>query len=277
MSGPTAADEIRARKTIWAIIPMTDEVMRFEIAKLSLEKGDTLVVKVDQILSREQVAHVHDLFMALSLPENVKVLVLTGGMPYSDCYTQENVDILESENRKLKAEAAHWKERHDIVLQKHIECCGVAYAPPITDEMVMAGAKAMVLLGRDNRVKGAELPTRLEEARACLEAAYSVSREKEALRARLSQDELDELEARDMTNEQRRKFWEWRRRYPQVSTGKGVHLMKLFYHPAGPLVTYREGMLLISDLNPEVSTKWRMSRAEMLGFAWRCLVAACRG
>jgi hypothetical protein len=26
--------------------------------------------------------------------------------------------------------AAHWKERHDIVLQKHIECCGIAKAAP---------------------------------------------------------------------------------------------------------------------------------------------------
>ena len=58
---------------------MTD-VMRFEIAKLSLEKGDTLVVKVGQILSPEQVDRVREIFAELSLPENVRVLVLTGGM-----------------------------------------------------------------------------------------------------------------------------------------------------------------------------------------------------
>lgn len=50
--------------------------------------------------------------------------------------------------------------------------------------------------------------------------------------------------------------------------------MKLFYHPAGPLVTYRDGMLLISDLNPEVATKWTMNRTEMLRFGWRCIRCA---
>lgn len=39
--------------------------------------------------------------------------------------TRRELEILEL--RKL---ASHWKERHDEVLQKHIECCGVAQAAP---------------------------------------------------------------------------------------------------------------------------------------------------
>ncbi len=53
--------------------------------------------------------------------------------------------------------------------------------------------------------------------------------------------------------------------------------MKLFYEPCGPLMTYRAGMLKISDLNPEVCTQWRMSRMEMLRLAWRCLLASVSG
>jgi hypothetical protein len=52
--------------------------------------------------------------------------------------------------------------------------------------------------------------------------------------------------------------------------------MKLFYAPCGPLMTYREGLLKISDLNPEIATKWQMSRWEMFRMGWRCIVAACR-
>lgn len=49
----------------------------------------------------------------------------------------------------------------------------------------------------------------------------------------------------------------------------------LFFHPTGPLVQYAaDGVLHIADLNPEVKTKWRMSRKEMLKFAWRCARAA---
>lgn len=52
--------------------------------------------------------------------------------------------------------------------------------------------------------------------------------------------------------------------------------MKLFYEPCGPLMTYRDGALKISDLNPEVATKWQMSRWEMLCLGWRCIVASLR-
>ena len=43
------------------------------------------------------------------------------------------------------------------------------------------------------------------------------------------------------------------------------------------MVKYETGLLYIEDLNPEIKTKWRMSRGEMLRFGWRCLVAAVRG
>jgi hypothetical protein len=50
--------------------------------------------------------------------------------------------------------------------------------------------------------------------------------------------------------------------------------MTLFWHPAGPLLAYRSGMLEIKDLNPELETRWRMSRMEMLRLGCKCLVAA---
>lgn len=50
--------------------------------------------------------------------------------------------------------------------------------------------------------------------------------------------------------------------------------MTLFWHPTGPKLSYRNGVLHVSDLNPEVSTKWTMSRSEMLALGWRCIWAA---
>jgi hypothetical protein len=56
---------------------------------------------------------------------------------------------------------------------------------------------------------------------------------------------------------------------------KGVVRMTTIYmDQTGPLVRYGDGLLLIEDLNPEVKTQWRMSRADMLRFAWRCVRAA---
>lgn len=52
--------------------------------------------------------------------------------------------------------------------------------------------------------------------------------------------------------------------------------MTIFWHPTGPFVKYEDGFLHTEDLNPEVKTKWRMSRGEMLRFGWRCMVAALR-
>jgi hypothetical protein len=53
--------------------------------------------------------------------------------------------------------------------------------------------------------------------------------------------------------------------------------MTIFWKAWGPLVRYRSGTLFIEDLNPEIKTKWTLSRGEMLRFGWRCMVAAVRG
>jgi hypothetical protein len=50
--------------------------------------------------------------------------------------------------------------------------------------------------------------------------------------------------------------------------------MTLFWHQTGPLLRYVEGALEIEDLNPEIKTRWRMSRAEMFRLGCRCLLAA---
>lgn len=50
--------------------------------------------------------------------------------------------------------------------------------------------------------------------------------------------------------------------------------MTLFWHPTGPKVSYREGILHVSDLNPQVETRWRMSRWEMVKLGFACLNAA---
>jgi len=52
--------------------------------------------------------------------------------------------------------------------------------------------------------------------------------------------------------------------------------MNIFWHPTGPLVEFKDGFLHISDLNPEIKTKWRMSRWEMFVFGLRSIVAAAR-
>ena len=52
--------------------------------------------------------------------------------------------------------------------------------------------------------------------------------------------------------------------------------MTLFWNSAGPLIRYAEGILHVEDLNPEVKTKWRMSRIEMVALGWRCIIAAIR-
>jgi hypothetical protein len=50
--------------------------------------------------------------------------------------------------------------------------------------------------------------------------------------------------------------------------------MTLFWHQTGPLMRYADKTLEISDLNPELHTKWRMTRTEMLGLGFRCIIAA---
>jgi hypothetical protein len=61
----------------------------------------------------------------------------------------------------------------DVVRDIFQEEIGRATRPTITDEMAAAGAKAMVLLCQDHRDRGGHLPSRLQEALACLNAALS--------------------------------------------------------------------------------------------------------
>ena len=49
--------------------------------------------------------------------------------------------------------------------------------------------------------------------------------------------------------------------------------MRLFFDPSGPMLTYRLGLLEISDLNPEMHVQWRMTRWEMFKLGMRCLLA----
>jgi hypothetical protein len=48
----------------------------------------------------------------------------------------------------------------------------------------------------------------------------------------------------------------------------------IFCDPTGPMIKYGSDTMKIADLNPEVETKWRMSRWEMVKLGWRCIVAA---
>ena len=49
----------------------------------------------------------------------------------------------------------------------------------------------------------------------------------------------------------------------------------LLMQPEGPMVRYtHDRMLMVDDLNPEIKTKWRMSRGEMFRFGWNCIMAA---
>jgi hypothetical protein len=52
--------------------------------------------------------------------------------------------------------------------------------------------------------------------------------------------------------------------------------MTIFWHWTGPLVKYEGGFLHIEVLNPEMKTKWRMSRSAMLRFGWRSIISAFR-
>jgi hypothetical protein len=52
--------------------------------------------------------------------------------------------------------------------------------------------------------------------------------------------------------------------------------MTLFWHKTGPLLKYESGILYVEDLNPEIKTRWTMSRGEMFSLGWRCIVAAMR-
>lgn len=69
----------------------------------------------------------------------------------------------------------------------------------------------------------------------------------------------------------------WRLR---IHEKEGVELFSvrkptiIHMHHTGPLLKYGGGFLRVEDLNPEIKTKWRMGRLDMLKMAWRSLVAA---
>ena len=50
--------------------------------------------------------------------------------------------------------------------------------------------------------------------------------------------------------------------------------MTLYCHRAGPRIQYGGKMLYIEDLNPEMKTKWAMSRKEMFILGWRFMIAS---
>ncbi len=47
----------------------------------------------------------------------------------------------------------------------------------------------------------------------------------------------------------------------------------LYWNECGPWVAY-DGMLHVQDLNPEVKTKWKMSRWDMIKLGFKCIRAA---
>jgi hypothetical protein len=52
--------------------------------------------------------------------------------------------------------------------------------------------------------------------------------------------------------------------------------MTIFWAGWGPLMRYQHGFLDIEDLNPEIKTRWRMSRWEMARVGFRFIVAALK-
>jgi hypothetical protein len=49
---------------------------------------------------------------------------------------------------------------------------------------------------------------------------------------------------------------------------------QIFFDETGPLVEFDGEILWVEDLNPHITTKWRMSRFEMVAFGLRAIVAA---
>lgn len=52
--------------------------------------------------------------------------------------------------------------------------------------------------------------------------------------------------------------------------------MTIFWNGTGPLLRYEQGTLYIEDLNPQLKTRWRMSRWRMAVVGVRCIWAAIR-
>jgi hypothetical protein len=90
---------------------------------------------------------------------------------------QEMSDLVKRlRNFEGMPEAQGWNM---IEAADRIEALEAALREPtiVTDEMVMAGAKAMVRLGHDHRTRGEPMPTRLQEARACLIAHAALDKD----------------------------------------------------------------------------------------------------
>jgi hypothetical protein len=67
-----------------------------------------------------------------------------------------------------------------------------------------------------------------------------------------------------------------------VSSLPNLKTYMLFWHHTGPLLkyergTHNDGTLHVEDLNPQIKTKWRVSRTEMFKLGARCIWAALRG
>jgi len=52
--------------------------------------------------------------------------------------------------------------------------------------------------------------------------------------------------------------------------------MTLFWSAEGPLLRFDGETLHVESLNPEIKTRWRMSRAELFLTGWRFIWAALR-
>jgi len=48
----------------------------------------------------------------------------------------------------------------------------------------------------------------------------------------------------------------------------------IYWHKTGPLIRYEKDMLTIEDLNPQIKTRWGVSRSEMVRIGLRCIGAA---
>jgi len=58
---------------------MTEDIARFEIAKLELAPGDIVVVKTELHLSKEQTGYIEN-FVRQHIPDDCDVMVLGGGL-----------------------------------------------------------------------------------------------------------------------------------------------------------------------------------------------------
>jgi hypothetical protein len=60
------------------------------------------------------------------------------------------------------------------------------------------------------------------------------------------------------------------------SQSRGVDQMTLFSDATGPYMRYDNGVLHISDLNPQQNMYWNMSRWEMFCVGLRCIWSSLR-